>query len=278
VMQPISRRRSSVPIPLCLLIAMSRRRARRKLSPPSAVSVPLILHQLDLRNVTDGLAVPEQTELPTTTQSESTTTAKAIIDDLVQECLMNTREHRRISRKFDRLVEDLQSFRQTRDTEALKFQNCYSSHSRNKTSPAKCVDCFLRVKDLEDRYLQACASIRKMMEELCECISASAMRANMHQKIRTRLEAEMVGEIYLYEENLSKLEETERLLQSLEDDAEAAKGWPQVSLGDGSFGNDQAPKNANEGDDAGTDDTESSQVKSRKGKSKVQKKKKKGRS
>jgi hypothetical protein len=274
VMQPISRRRSSVPIPLCLLIAMSRRRARKKLRPPSAVSLLLILRQLDLRDVTDRPAVPEQFEPPTTTRPRSTKTPEAIIDDILKECLVNTRDHVTISRKFDRLVEDLQSFRQTRDTKALKFQNCYSSHSRTKTSLAKCVDCFLRVKDLEDRYLQACASIRKMMEELCECIRASFVRANMHQKIRIRLEAEMSGEIYLYEDNIRRLEDTKRMLQSLEDDAEAAKGWPQVSMSDGPLGNDQAPKNANEGEDAGTDDTKSSQVKSRTGKSKVQKKKK----
>jgi hypothetical protein len=74
---------------------------------------------------------------------------------------------------------------------------------------------------------------------------------------------------------MQRLEETKRMLQSLEDDAEAAKGWPQVPSSDASSGDDQALKKANESEAARADDTKLNQAKSKKSKPKEQKKKKK---
>jgi hypothetical protein len=71
------------------------------------------------------------------------------------------------------------------------------------------------------------------------------------------------------------------MLRSLEEDAEAGLGWPQVSSSEGSPEDDQGPKTQPEETSADlfeqnedTDDTKSSHPKSKKGKSKQQKKKK----
>ena len=267
-MQPISVRR------LCLWISIFHRLVSRR-RPSQGSLWPLFTRQLSLRNLTNFHTDPEQIDAHTAARLESIKTAEAIMDEKLAEFMLgNAITHEMITQNFNRLVEDLQHFRQHRDTESFKFQTCYSSHIRAKRSPAKCVDCFLHVEDLEHRYLQACHNIMKIMDELCNGILDSIERANTHQKMRGHLEASALHKKYLYHINLQRLEELKSMLQSLEDDAEAAKGWPQVSLSDGTPEDDQAPQNAGEGEDAEADDDKSSQVKSRKGKSRGQKKKK----
>jgi hypothetical protein len=100
------------------------------------------------------------------------------------------------------------------------------------------------------------------MGELCDHIKASFSESEVCERAEDDANMSVVKEMSMDVINLQRLNDLERMLQSLTDDAEAAKGWPQVPLSD-------APSE--------DDDTKSSQTKSRKGGSKQQKKKKKGR-
>lgn len=274
VINPVHRKRT--PGILCLSIAMVRRRARMISRPPSAYSVLLVSRSPDLNNVTDFQPDSEQEEPISPIRLKS----MAIMKTAVNQYFDDIECHRNITPEdltdnFDRLVQDLQRFRKERDVTARKFQKCYSSHSGTKTSPADCDDCFMYMTQIENGYYGACAQVRAMMTELRKGICASVMRANMHREIETQGEESVIGGMFEDDVNLQRLEETKSMLQSLEDDAEAAKGWPQASSSDVLPEDGQAPKKPQNDEDARTNGIKSSPVKSKKGKSKEQKKKKK---
>lgn len=255
---------------------MVRRRARTISRPPSAYSVLLAARSPEPSSVTDIQPDSEQTEPVDPTLFKS----MAIMKTAVNQYFDDIEYHRNITPEdltdhFNRLVQDLQRFRKDRDVTARKFQNCFSSHSGTKTSPADCDDCFMYMTQIENGYYGACAKVRAMMIELRKGISASVMRSNMHREIETQGEESVIGGICEDDINLQRLEETKSMLQSLEDDAEAAKGWPQVASSDVLPEDGQAPNKPQENEDARTNGTKSSPVKSKKGKSKEQKKKKK---
>ena len=125
---------------------------------------------------------------------------------------------------------------------------------------------------IEHGYTGACAKIKSMMTELRKGIWTSIMKANFHREIEESANTLARGGLFVHDVNLQRLEETKGMLQSLEDDAEAAKGWPQVSSSDTPLEDGQASKKTKEDEDAKTDGNESSQVKSKKGKSKKKKK------
>jgi hypothetical protein len=167
-----------------------------------------------------------------------------------------------ISNNSNRLLQDIQRFEQQRDETAVKFQKCYASHTRAKMSPLNCIDCFLYVEKIEHGYIDTCLKMKKMMEELCDHIKVSFLESGVCEQAEDDSNITVVKEMSMHVIGVHRLKELERMLQWLEDDAEAAKGWPQVPLSD-------APPE--------DDETKSSQTKSRKGGSKQQKKKKKGR-
>jgi hypothetical protein len=167
-----------------------------------------------------------------------------------------------ISNKFNRLLQVIQRFEQQRDETAVKFQKCYASHTRAKMSPLNCIDCFLYVEKIEHGYIDTCLKMKKMMGELCDHIKASFAESGVCERAEDEPNITVLKEMTMHVIDLQRLENLERMMKSLEEDAEAAKGWPQVPLSD-------APPE--------DDDTNSSQTKSSKGGSKQQKKKKKGR-
>lgn len=274
MVNPVHRRRT--PSILCLLIAMVRRRARTSPSLPSAYSVLLASCSLEPSSVTDSQPDSEQDEPISPARLDK---SMAIMKTAVNEYFDDIEYHRNITPEdltdnFNRLVQDLQRFRKDRDVTARKFQRCYSAHSGTKTSPADCDDCFMYMAQIEHGYYGACAKIRSMMVELRKGIWASVMRANMHREIETQGEESIIGGISAHDVNLQRLEETKSMLQLLEDDAEAAKGWPQISLSDVPPEDDKALKKGKESEDVRTDGTKSSPVKNKKAKSKKKKGKK----
>ncbi|KAH0289995.1 hypothetical protein KCU62_g3859, partial [Aureobasidium sp. EXF-3399] len=202
---------------------------------------------------------------------------KTAVDDFFEDIQTERGIHPdTLTENFNALHQHLQHFRKVRDATARKFQRCYSSHARTKTSPADCDDCHMYLAQIEHGYTGACANIMSMMTELRKGIWTSVMKANFHREIEESVNTLARGGLFVHDVNLQRLEETKGMLQSLEDDAEAAKGWPQVSLNDAPPEDGQASKKTKEDEDTGNDGTKSSQVKSKKGKSKEQKKKKKG--
>jgi hypothetical protein len=121
-----------------------------------------------------------------------------------------------------------------------------------------------------------------VMEELSESIRGSFLKLGVHKEIpdQEHVDPAVLDEMMVYLVNMQRLVETEDMLRSLEEDAEAGLGWPQVSSSEGSPEDDQGPKTQPEETSADlveqnedTDDTKSSHHKSKKGKSKQQKKK-----
>lgn len=256
---------------------MTRRRARTSPNPPSAYSVLLVSSQLDLKDMTDSQSDLKQEEPINPARQKSIEFVKTAVDEYFDDIQTEQNIHpKTLTESFNRLVHDLQFFRKHRDATARKFQKCYSSHSGTKLSPADCDDCFMYMTQIENGYYDACAKIRSMMIQLRKGIWASIMQANFHREIEKGKGASTLGGMEVHDVNLQRLEETKCMLQSLEDDAEAAKGWPQVSSSDVPPEDGQAAKKTKEGEDARTDGTKSSPVKGKKGKSKEQKKKKKG--
>jgi hypothetical protein len=270
------------PSPLCFLIAMSRRLAKRRRSPPSAVSVLLATRQFNLSDLTSSNTDPKQPKPrmpPHLGPIPNFETVVKLFDEVLTANNINTGT---VTDNFNRLLQDMQRFHQQRDDTAFKFQKCYSSHSRTKTSPANCVDCFLYVENIEHSYIQTCLKIKKVMEELSESIRGSFLKLGVHKEIpdQEHVDPAVLDEMMVYLVNMQRLVETEDMLRSLEEDAEAGLGWPQVSSSEGSPEDDQGPKTQPEETSADlveqnedTDDTKSSHHKSKKGKSKQQKKK-----
>jgi hypothetical protein len=271
------------PSPLCFLIAMSRRLAKRMRSPPSAVSVLLATRQFNLSDLTSSNTDPKQPKPrmpPHLGPIPNFETVVKLFDEVLTANNINTGT---VTDNFNRLLQDMQRFHQQRDDTAFKFQKCYSSHSRTKTSPANCVDCFLYVENIEHSYIQTCLKIEKVMEELSESIRGSFLKLGVHKEIpdQEHVDPAVLDEMMVHLVNMQRLVETEDMLRSLEEDAEAGLGWPQVSSSEGSPEDDQGPKTQPEETSADlveqnedTDDTKSSHPKSKKGKSKQQKKKK----
>jgi hypothetical protein len=166
------------------------------------------------------------------------------------------------SNKYNRLLQDIYGFELQRDETAVKFQKCYASHTRAKISPLNCIECFLYVEQIEQGYIGICLKMKKMMDELCDHIKASFLESGICERVENDPNMAVLKEMSIHLVDLKRLEDLERMLQSLEDAAEAGKGWPQVPSSD-------APSE--------DDDTKSSQTKSRKSGAKQQEKKKKGR-
>ncbi|KEQ75319.1 hypothetical protein M436DRAFT_61734 [Aureobasidium namibiae CBS 147.97] len=275
VINPVHQQRP--PGVLCLLIALVRRRARTNSRPPSAYSVLLTTQQPDSSDMTDRQSDSEQNEPINPVRLKSIDFIKTAVDDFFEDIQTERGIHPdTLTENFNALHQHLQHFRKVRDATARKFQRCYSSHARTKTSPADCDDCHMYLAQIEHGYTGACANIMSMMTELRKGIWTSVMKANFHREIEESVNTLARGGLFVHDVNLQRLEETKGMLQSLEDDAEAAKGWPQVSLNDAPPEDGQASKKTKEDEDTGNDGTKSSQVKSKKGKSKEQKKKKKG--
>jgi hypothetical protein len=272
------------PDPLCLLIAMSRRLTKRRRSPPSAVSVLLATHQFNLSNLTNSHTDPKQPKPHTSARFEPTPNFETVVKLFDEVLTANNINTGTLTDNFNRLVQDMQRFHQQRDETAFKFQKCYSSHSRTKTSPAKCVDCFLYVEKIEHGYIQMCLKIKKMIEELSQSIRDSFLKLGVHREIpdQEHVDDSVLDEMMVHLVNMQRLVETEDMLRSLEEDAEAGLGWPEVSLSEGAPEADQGPKTQLDEEASAdlvaqnedTDHTKSSEFKSKKGKSKQQKKKK----
>lgn len=271
VINPVHRKRT--PGVLCLLIAMVRRRARTSPRPPSAYSVLLTTQQPDSSDMTDRQSDPVQDEPIDPVRLKSIDFIKTAVDEFFEDVQTERGIHPdTLTENFNALRQHLQRFRKNRDATARKFQRCYSSHSRTKTSPTDCDDCHMYLAQIEHGYTGACAKIMSMMTELRKGIWTSIVKANFHREIEESSNTLARGGLFVHDVNLQRLEETKNMLQSLEDDAEAAKGWPQVSLSDTLLEDGQASKKTKEDEITGNDGTESSQVKSKKGKSKKKKK------
>jgi hypothetical protein len=231
-------------------------------------SVLLNPSQLDLRDLTDFNTDPKQPKthmLPPRPRHKSRN-MQDVMERMFDEIMADNNSPADIvSNNFNRLLQDTQRFEQQRDETAAKFQKCYASHVRAKMSPLNCIDCFLYVEKIEHGYIDTCLKMKKMMGELCDHIKASFLESGVGERAEDDPNMSVVKDMSMHVISLQRLKDLERMLQSLEDDAEAAKGWPQVPS------SEESPED---------DDDKSSQTKSRKGGSKQQKqqkKKKKGR-
>lgn len=129
-----------------------------------------------------------------------------------------------------KLEQDLERFAEQRLLISRNLQRWFVIHEHNSTWETKdpCKKCSALFDKIEEIYFVACSNVRDMMTVLEKSLRASALfYKNNLEHTPSRAKDQTLGEFCA--PLLQHLESTKRMLQSLYDDAEKRKGWPQVS-------------------------------------------------
>lgn len=223
----------------CLLINLPENFATKELNLPSVAHMPLISQHIDLdKDETNSCLGAGQDERHDTAQLTSTKTANVILHQffdgvLRDECVTPEEMHhasRFIEANLHKLVQDLERFAEQRLLISRNLHRWFVIHEHNSTWETKdpCKKCSGLFDKIEEIYFVACSNVRDMMKVLEKSLRASALfYKNNLEHTPDRAKDQTLGEFCA--PLLQHLESTKRMLQSLYDDAEKRKGWPQVS-------------------------------------------------
>ncbi|KAK6000452.1 hypothetical protein QM012_003698 [Aureobasidium pullulans] len=135
-----------------------------------------------------------------------------------------------IEANYKRLERDLECFAEQRLLISQSLQYWFVIHEHDSAWETKdpCQKCLMRFDRIDEIYFVACSNVRDMMTVLDEGLRASALLYESTRKSVTgQTQRQTFGEFCA--PLLQMLESTEGMLQSLFDDAEERKGWPQAS-------------------------------------------------